>query len=162
MPPLSSSVTPSWKARSPVSDSSNLPISPSHSARFSTGASASSNRHYATATSSDFSTSGAFLVTLPFMVGRIGFDFPTLTSTQAYTLLYLGVLASGVCFFWWNLGATKVNAGTLAVFNNAKVPLGVACSLLFFGETADLPRLAVGGALLIAAVAVAETKPRPI
>lgn len=105
---------------------------------------------------------GAFLVTLPFVLVRTGFDFPALTSTQTYTLLYLGILASGVCFFWWNLGATKVNAGTLAVFNNAKVPLGVACSLLFFGETADLPRLAVGGALLIAAVAVAETKPRPI
>ena len=60
------------------------------------------------------------------------------------------------------LGFCHGAAGTLAVFNNAKVPLGVACSLLFFGETADLPRLAVGGALLIAAVAVAETKSRPV
>ncbi len=105
---------------------------------------------------------GAFLVTLPVMLFRTGFVFPELTTTQITTLLYLGILASGLCFFWWNLGATRVNAGTLAVFNNAKVPLGVACSLLFFGETADLPRLAVGGALLIAAVAVAETKPRPV
>lgn len=105
---------------------------------------------------------GAFLVTLPFMLLSTSFVFPELTTTQITTLLYLGILASGLCFFWWNLGATRVNAGTLAVFNNAKVPLGVACSLLFFGETADLPRLAVGGALLIAAVAVAETKPRPV
>jgi drug/metabolite transporter (DMT)-like permease len=105
---------------------------------------------------------GAFLITLPFMLVRTGFVFPALTDAQITTLLYLGILASGLCFFWWNLGATRVNAGTLAVFNNAKVPLGVACSLLFFGETADLPRLAVGGALLVAAVAVAETRPRPV
>jgi drug/metabolite transporter (DMT)-like permease len=105
---------------------------------------------------------GAFLITLPFVLVRTGPIFPALNTTQITTLLYLGILASGLCFFWWNLGATRVNAGTLAVFNNVKVPLGVACSLLFFGETADLPRLAVGGALLIAAVAVAETKPRPV
>lgn len=105
---------------------------------------------------------GAFAVTVPFVLARTGLNFPTLHSTQVWTLLYLGILASGVCFFWWNLGATRVNAGTLAVFNNVKVPLGVACSLFFFNETADLPRLAVGGALLIAAVAVAETKPRPV
>ena len=105
---------------------------------------------------------GAFVVTLPALFLRTGFALPALSSTETNTLLYLGVLASGFCFFWWNLGATRVNAGTLAVFNNAKVPLGVACSLLFFNETADLPRLAVGGALLIAAVAVAETKPRPV
>ena len=103
---------------------------------------------------------GAVLVCLPTALARSGLALPPLTSVQIWTLLYLGVLASGVCFFWWNLGATRVNAGTLAVFNNAKVPLGVACSLLFFGESADLPRLAVGGALLVAAVAVAETNPR--
>jgi drug/metabolite transporter (DMT)-like permease len=75
---------------------------------------------------------------------------------QWLVLVYLGVLASGLCFFWWNLGATRVNTGTLAVFNNAKVPLGVACSLLFFGESTDLVRLAVSLALLGAAVWLAE------
>ena len=105
---------------------------------------------------------GAFAITVPFALARNGLALPPLTTVQIQTLLYLGVLASGACFFWWNLGATRVNAGTLAVFNNLKVPLGIACSLLFFDETADLPRLAVGGALLIAAVAIAETKPKPI
>jgi drug/metabolite transporter (DMT)-like permease len=77
---------------------------------------------------------------------------------QWLVLAYLGVVASGLCFFWWNLGATRVSTATLAVFNNAKVPLAVACSLLFFGESADLPRLLIGGALLIAAIALAEKK----
>lgn len=79
-----------------------------------------------------------------------------LTLPQAGVIAYLGIVASGLCFFWWNLGATRVNTGTLAVFNNAKIPLGVAVSLLFFGEAADLPRLLLSGALMLAAVAVAE------
>jgi drug/metabolite transporter (DMT)-like permease len=81
-----------------------------------------------------------------------------LSGAQWLVVAYLGVISSGACFFWWNLGATRVNAGTLAVFNNAKVPLGVACALLFFGESANLPRLLIGGALLAAGVWVAEAK----
>jgi drug/metabolite transporter (DMT)-like permease len=81
-----------------------------------------------------------------------------LTGSQWLVLAYLGVVSSGACFFWWNIGATRVNAGTLAVFNNAKVPLGVACSLLFFGESADLPRLLAGGALMALGVWVAERR----
>lgn len=86
-----------------------------------------------------------------------------LTLPQAGVIAYLGVVASGLCFFWWNLGATRVNTGTLAVFNNAKIPLGVAVSLLFFGETANLPRLLLSGILMLAAVGVAEgwfTRPK--
>lgn len=80
------------------------------------------------------------------------------TLAQWWVLAYLGVLASGFCFFWWNLGATRVNTGTLAVFNNAKVPLGVACSLLFFGENTDLTRLVASLLLLGAAVWLAERR----
>ncbi|MDB6095435.1 MAG: hypothetical protein JWM32_2997 [Verrucomicrobia bacterium] len=81
-----------------------------------------------------------------------------ISTSQWGVLAYLGIISSGACFFWWNLGATRVNVGTLAVFNNAKVPLGVACSLLFFGEHADITRLLIGGALMIAAVWIAERK----
>ena len=40
-----------------------------------------------------------------------------------------------------------------------EVPLGVACSLVFFGESADLTRLAASLLLLTAAVAIAEYAP---
>jgi drug/metabolite transporter (DMT)-like permease len=70
------------------------------------------------------------------------------TGLQWATIAYLGAVASGVGFFLWNVGATRVNAGTLAAFNNAKIPLGIACSLLVFGERADLGRLLAGGALM--------------
>ena len=79
-------------------------------------------------------------------------------------LAYLGILASGLCFFWWNRGALLVNAGTLASMNNAKIPLGVLMSLLFFNEAHTLsahdsvPRLVVGVALLCIALWLAETK----
>ncbi len=71
---------------------------------------------------------------------------------QIGTLLYLGLLASGLCFFWWNKGAVLTNAGTLAVFNNLKIPLAVAVSLLVFGEGANLLRLIAGGAIILIAI----------
>jgi carboxylate/amino acid/amine transporter len=79
-----------------------------------------------------------------------------LTSSQVGTLVYLGLLASGVCFFLWNLGARKTNAGALAVFNNMKIPLGVACSLFIFGEEGDIPRLLLGGGIILGALIINE------
>lgn len=100
---------------------------------------------------------GGFLVAFA-VLGTHGFSV-SVSSTQILTLVYLGVLASGVGFFLWNVGATRVNAGTLAVMNNAKAPLAVACSLLFFGESAHLPRLLVSLLLLGVAVWLADRKP---
>ena len=79
-----------------------------------------------------------------------------LTMSQFGVIVYLGVVASGVGFFWWNLGATKVNTGTLAVMNNAKIPVGILVSLLFFGENANLPRLILSGGIMLIAVGLAE------
>jgi len=55
-------------------------------------------------------------------------------------------------FFLWNSGATRVNVGALAAFNNLKIPLAVACSLIFFGEEANALKLGVGGALVLGAL----------
>jgi drug/metabolite transporter (DMT)-like permease len=101
---------------------------------------------------------GALVTTLAVSLFSTDWTALHLSGQQWAALAYLGLLSSGACFFWWNLGATRVNAGTLAVFNNAKVPLGVACSLLIFGESADWPRLLLGGAVMALAVAVAEAK----
>lgn len=99
---------------------------------------------------------GGFLVALAAMFTH---DITvTLHPPQVLTLVYLGVIASGLGFFLWNVGATRVNAGTLAVMNNAKVPLAVACSLLFFGESADPTRLLLSLALLATAVWLAEKR----
>jgi drug/metabolite transporter (DMT)-like permease len=97
---------------------------------------------------------GGFIVVLAALMIRqpsIG-----LTGPQALTLLYLGGVASGLGFFLWNQGAAQVNAGMLAVMNNAKVPLGIAASLLFFGEHAYPPAVVASLALLVAAAILAH------
>jgi drug/metabolite transporter (DMT)-like permease len=102
---------------------------------------------------------GAFAVAL---AGALTHDINvTLAAPQLWTLLYLGVLASGVGFFLWNVGATRVRASTLAVMNNAKIPLGVAVALLCFGEQAHLLSLLASFALMAAAVWLAERRTRP-
>ncbi|MDD5369382.1 MAG: EamA family transporter [Anaerolineaceae bacterium] len=99
---------------------------------------------------------GATLITALSSLLFGGFSGLALTQTQALTLLYLGAVASGVCFFLWNLGARKVDIGALAIFNNLKVPLAVAVSLIFFGEQANLLNLAIGGVIVFAALAINE------
>ncbi len=100
---------------------------------------------------------GAFAVTLPVLLMKTGLTV-TLSSVHLVTLVYLGTIASGLGFFLWNLGATRVNAGTLAVMNNAKVPLAVVCSLLFFGESASVVRLVASLAIFGAALWLAEKR----
>lgn len=72
-----------------------------------------------------------------------------LTTKQIWTLVYLGIFASGICFFFWNLGARQVNAGALAIFNDLKIPLAVAVSLLVFGEQANPLTLLIGGGIVV-------------
>lgn len=72
-----------------------------------------------------------------------------LTTKQLWTLVYLGVFASGICFFLWNLGARKVNAGALAIFNDLKIPLAVTISLLIFHEKTNIPNLLIGGGIVL-------------
>jgi drug/metabolite transporter (DMT)-like permease len=99
---------------------------------------------------------GAFILTLAAALTQ---PLPVaLTSRHVVTLLYLGAIASGLGFFLWNKGATQVGSGTLAVMNNAKIPLMIACSLIFFGEYADIPRLAISLVLLTTAVWFAEKR----
>lgn len=86
---------------------------------------------------------------LPFVLAE---QPPAPTPTQWAVLAYLGVVASGLCFFLWNRGARLVSAGQLAVMNNLKIPLGVAVSLLVFRETAGRPTLLAGALLILAAL----------
>lgn len=76
---------------------------------------------------------------------------------QLVVLLYLGTIAAGAGFFFWNKGASKVSAGALAAFNNAVVPLAMLSSLFVFGEVSTITaealwKLAIGGSLILAAI----------
>lgn len=79
------------------------------------------------------------------------------SSEQWGVLAWLGVIASGLGFFGWNVGATRVDPGTLAVFNNLKIPLAIAVSLVAFGEQlADPTAFAVGSAVVLGALALSQ------
>ena len=68
----------------------------------------------------------------------------------------MGIVASGVGFFLWNLGARKTDAGALAIFNNLKIPFGVAVSIFVFGESEDVTKLLVGFLIISTALYINE------
>ena len=97
------------------------------------------------------------------IAGALLSDWSTLEvkADQWKSILYLGFVASGLGFFLWNKGAAKSSPGTLAVFNNAVVPLAVLCSLFVFGESQSMDlengiRLALGSTLILGALVISQ------
>jgi len=82
------------------------------------------------------------------------FESVTISLQQVYVLIYLGIIASGIGFFLWNYGARKTNTGALAIFNNLKIPLAIAVSIVFFNETADYFTLLLGGIIVLLALMI--------
>ena len=85
------------------------------------------------------------------------------TPTQWLVLVYLGVVASGLGFFFWNKGATQTSVGVLAASNNAVVPLAMFASLFVFGEAnggtmEELSRLVFGSLLIVVALMIAKRR----
>jgi drug/metabolite transporter (DMT)-like permease len=102
---------------------------------------------------------GGVAITLPAVLWTGGFtSLGRLDSSAWLTLLYLGWIASGMSFFWWNRGAVLVHAKMLAVMNNVKVPLAVAFAFILLGERPDWGPLLIGSSLLVAALALASRR----
>ena len=57
-----------------------------------------------------------------------------LTQSNLFSLLFLGIISSGIGFLMWNIGATKVSSEKLAIMNNAVIPIAIFNSYLIFGE----------------------------
>lgn len=94
---------------------------------------------------------GALAITLPaFMVFGDSSLMPQ-TPVHWIVLVWLGFGASAIGLLLWNHGATKVDAGTLAVMNNAVIPVGLVVNLLIWNRDADLLRLATGAGILVLA-----------
>jgi len=98
---------------------------------------------------------GAVLVTVCFATLSGGLATFRPSPVQGWVLLYLGAVPSALAFFFWNLGARKVNSGVLGVFNNVKIPLGVLAALLVFGERPDGWRLAASMVIIAVGIVVA-------
>lgn len=99
---------------------------------------------------------GGFAITLIFALGSVKWTGLTLNASQAGSIIYLGLIASGLGFFLWNKGATIIKASTLAVMNNAKIPLAVLCSIFVFGEAVDWIRVIIGGGIMLFSVFVSD------
>ncbi len=97
---------------------------------------------------------GAVIVTGFFAMSTVNYRNLAVQPHQWFALIYLGIIASGLCFFLWNLGARKVNEGILAVMNNLKIPVGVIASLMVLQESTDYPRLLIGCALFAIALSI--------
>ncbi|MBD1581107.1 carboxylate/amino acid/amine transporter [Pseudoalteromonas sp. S16_S37] len=74
------------------------------------------------------------------------------TFTQWGVLVYLGIVASGLGYFAWNKGATQVDVGTLAVMNNMLIPAGILVNVVIWNRDADIPRLIIGGTIIMVAL----------
>ncbi|ERS89007.1 carboxylate/amino acid/amine transporter [Halomonas sp. PBN3] len=99
---------------------------------------------------------GALAVALPaFALLGDAAALPT-SEMQWGVLLWLGLVASGLGYFLWNLGAVRVDAGALAIMNNALIPAGLVVNLVIWNRDADLVRLALGGAIILAALLLNE------
>jgi drug/metabolite transporter (DMT)-like permease len=76
-----------------------------------------------------------------------------ISDEQVLVLLYLGVIASGLCFYLWNSGSKRVSPATLAVMNNGYIPIAVIASVVLFSEEVDVFKLGIGGGLILLSVA---------
>jgi carboxylate/amino acid/amine transporter len=74
------------------------------------------------------------------------------TQLQWVVIIWLGVVASGVCYFLWNLGATKVDSGTLAIMNNLVIPTGILVNVVIWHQSIDWGRFIVGSAVIVLAL----------
>jgi drug/metabolite transporter (DMT)-like permease len=92
----------------------------------------------------------ASLVTFP----QLDMSEIVVSNEQIGVLLYLGIIASGLCFYLWNSGSKQVTPATLAVMNNGYIPVAVVASIVLFSEDADLLRLVIGGGLILLSVVI--------
>lgn len=63
-------------------------------------------------------------------------------------LFWLGVAASGLGYFLWNKGACLVDAGVLAIMNNALVPVGLLVNLIIWEKTSNYLLLFLGSVVI--------------
>jgi len=100
-----------------------------------------------------FYVGAAILLVPAYLLFGNNAHLPT-TSTQWGILVWLGVVASGVGYYLWNQGTRQVDAGTLAIMNEALKPVGLAVNVIFWNHSADIPRLLMCSLVICLALAL--------
>jgi len=106
---------------------------------------------------------GALIVALPSYLIFGNRELLPSNQLQWSILIWLGVVASGVGMYLWNRGACHVDAGTLAIMNNALVPAGLVVNLTIWGHNEPLLPLLVGGAIIVMSLRInSNFRSRPV
>lgn len=105
---------------------------------------------------------GAALFASAFTFPALDWASIAISTEQVGVLLYLGIIASGLCFYLWNSGSKQVSPATLAVMNNGYIPVAVVASIVLFSEEADLVRLSIGGALILLSIYISYQSAVPV
>lgn len=67
-------------------------------------------------------------------------------------LIFVSVIATGLGQFLWCIGAKKVAGGTLAVMNNAVIPIGIVVNLIFWNKPTNYISLMIGAFIMLFAL----------
>lgn len=72
--------------------------------------------------------------------------------TQISILIWLGVVASGFGYYFWNKGASEVDSGVLAIMNNAVIPLAIVINFLFWHKDIEIVKFLIGSFFMVFAL----------
>lgn len=104
-------------------------------------------------TTASFYTGVLYL--LPFTVWEVSLKgFPHITPAAWGALMYLGVFASALAYFLWNLGLSKMDSSQAAPFINLIPIIGLALSILT-GESVSILQIS-GGFIAIIGVLITQ------
>ena len=73
-------------------------------------------------------------------------------------IIWMGVGASGLGFYFWDKGSLFVSSGTLAVMNNLVIPLGLMVEILFFGQALNSETYLIGTLIIVVSILVSLRK----
>ena len=74
------------------------------------------------------------------------------STTQWILVLWLGAIASGLGYYFWNRGSVLVNNGTLAVMNNLVIPLGLFIEIVFFSKLINITNYIIGALIILSSI----------
>jgi len=74
------------------------------------------------------------------------------SAAQWGVLVWMGLFATALGMYWWVKGSTLVDAGALAIMNELHVPAGLIVNLLIWNSNANVEKLAMGGAVILASL----------
>ena len=99
---------------------------------------------------------GALLISLLPAIFIADWTKVPVTITHYATLTWLGIVASGLGYYFWNYGSKQVNTGQLATMNNLLIPAGILVNVVFWGRPANWLSLTFGAVIILASILIAS------